>query len=53
MTVVSVCMSVLGTITHSLCICHVAIKLYFIVLYCIAVLFTLSQMSLRDAGSGL
>ena len=28
-------MSVLGTITHFLCIYHLAIKLYCIVLYCI------------------
>ena len=34
MTGVSACVSVLGTITHSLCICHLAIKLYCIVLYC-------------------
>ena len=27
-TGVNVCMSVLGTITHSLCICHLVIKLY-------------------------
>ena len=33
MTGVSVCMSVLGTITLSLCICHLAIKLYCIVLH--------------------
>ena len=32
-TGVSVCMSVLGTMTHSLCICHWAIKLYCIVVY--------------------
>ena len=30
-TGVSACMSVLGTITHSLCICHLAIKLYCVV----------------------
>ena len=30
--VTGVCMSVLGTITQSLCICHMAIKLYCIVL---------------------
>ena len=34
-TGVSVCMSVLGTITHSMCIYHLAKKLYCIVLYCI------------------
>ena len=36
---VSVCMNVLGTITHFLCICHLAIKLYCIVLYNIQNLF--------------
>ena len=36
-TGVSVCMSLLGSITHSLCICHLAIKLYCIVLYCVCV----------------
>ena len=36
-TGVSVCMSVLDTITHSLYICHLAIKLYCIVLYCIVI----------------
>ena len=30
-TGVSVCLSVLGIITHSLCICHLATKLYCIV----------------------
>ena len=28
-------MSVLGIITHSMCICHLAIKLYCIVVYCV------------------
>ena len=31
-TGVSACNRVLGTITHSMCICHLAIKLYCIVL---------------------
>ena len=33
MTGVSVLVSVLGTITHSMCVCHLAIKLYCIVCY--------------------
>ena len=40
-TGVSVCMSVLGIITHSLCICHLAIKLFCIVLLLLLLLSSL------------